>query len=211
MAFVADTRMLANVWLRPGNAHSQQRHRLLAKQHRTSWTCQARGAAVADSGFCDKAFLQHLEQNNTTYTVAMRLVRPLQHALVNATWWPLQESDEKGHSSDALASSYVSSVTRPIAGTSPGASSGCASTSRHAPGQGKSLSLFADDQDLSGWRYGAIVTNLALPGVEVWRLYRGGRTVRTALRSSKRLCAGHALTPELLGHGGGHALGDVGL
>ena len=35
------------------------------------------------------------------------------------------------------------------------------------------MSLFADDQDLSGCRYGAIVTNLALPGVEVWRLYRG--------------------------------------
>lgn len=38
---------------------------------------------------------------------------------------------------------------------------------------GKRLSLFAEDADLQGWRYGAMVTDLSLPAVEVWRLYRG--------------------------------------
>ena len=28
---------------------------------------------------------------------------------------------------------------------------------------GKTLSLFVDDPDLSGWRYGALVTSLSLP------------------------------------------------
>jgi hypothetical protein len=32
---------------------------------------------------------------------------------------------------------------------------------------GKSLSLFADDPDIQGWRYGAFVTSLDLPMVEV--------------------------------------------
>jgi len=38
---------------------------------------------------------------------------------------------------------------------------------------GKTLSLFADDPDIQGWRYGAFVTTLDLPMVEVWRTYRG--------------------------------------
>ena len=41
---------------------------------------------------------------------------------------------------------------------------------KQAPG--KTLSLFADDPDIQGWRYGAFVTTLDLPMVEVWRTYR---------------------------------------
>lgn len=37
----------------------------------------------------------------------------------------------------------------------------------------KTLSLFADDPDIQGWRYGAFVTSLDLPMVDVWRTYRG--------------------------------------
>ena len=38
---------------------------------------------------------------------------------------------------------------------------------------GKTLSLFADDPELSGGRYGERGTSLSLPDVEVWRSYRG--------------------------------------
>jgi hypothetical protein len=38
---------------------------------------------------------------------------------------------------------------------------------------GKTLSLFADDADLQGWHYGAMLTDLRIPALEVWRLYRG--------------------------------------
>lgn len=30
---------------------------------------------------------------------------------------------------------------------------------------GKTLSLFAEDTDLQGWRYGAMLTDLTLPGL----------------------------------------------
>jgi len=46
------------------------------------------------------------------------------------------------------------------------------STSDREPA-GKSLSLFPDDPVAKGWRYGAYVTDLALPAVEVWRTYPG--------------------------------------
>ncbi len=35
------------------------------------------------------------------------------------------------------------------------------------------LSLFADDEDLQGWRHGAMLTDLTITALKVWRLYRG--------------------------------------
>jgi hypothetical protein len=54
---------------------------------------------------------------------------------------------------------------------------------------GKQLSLLADDPDINGWCYGAMVTELTLSPVEVWRTYRNGMvvlTVKTGLRSSRQ-------------------------
>ena len=50
---------------------------------------------------------------------------------------------------------------------------------------GKTLSLFADDPDLSGWRYGAMVTTLTLPPVEVWRSYRGRADCENRIKELK--------------------------
>ena len=50
---------------------------------------------------------------------------------------------------------------------------------------GKTLSLFADDPDISGWRYGAMVTTLSLPVVEVWRCYRGRADCENRIKELK--------------------------
>ena len=69
MAFVADTRMLAHCWLRPGNASSANNV---------------------------QAFLEHLEQRKLHHIVALRQTQPLQRALVDASgWWGLV--DDQGH------------------------------------------------------------------------------------------------------------------
>ena len=50
---------------------------------------------------------------------------------------------------------------------------------------GKTLSLFADDPDIQGWRYGAFVTTLELPMVEVWRTYRGRADCENRIKELK--------------------------
>ena len=50
---------------------------------------------------------------------------------------------------------------------------------------GKTLSLFADDPDIQGWRYGAFVTSLDLPMVEVWRTYRGRADCENRIKELK--------------------------
>ena len=101
MAFVADTRMIANCWLRPGNTSSANNvqaflsntlHRLGDKR-----VCLLR----ADSGFSDSAFLDSLEERQMHYVIALRQNQPLQRALVDAQdWWVLH--DEAGKPVSAL-------------------------------------------------------------------------------------------------------------
>jgi hypothetical protein len=81
MVFVADTRMIANCQLRPGNANSAHnvqaflastRHRLGDKQV---------SLLRADSGFSDATFLDHPDQQSAPqrlhYMIALRQNRPL--------------------------------------------------------------------------------------------------------------------------------------
>ena len=43
------------------------------------------GLLRADSGFCEDAFLRHLEGERINYIIALKLNQPLQRALVRAT------------------------------------------------------------------------------------------------------------------------------
>jgi hypothetical protein len=50
---------------------------------------------------------------------------------------------------------------------------------------GKQLSLFADNWEISGYRYSCYVTNLTLPPAEVWRLYRGRANCENRIKELK--------------------------
>lgn len=74
-------------------------------------------------------------------------------------------------------------------------------TRKQAPG--KNLSLFADDPDMQGWRYGAFVTTLDLPAVEIWRAYRGrtdGENRIKELKADFGFRARRLQPPGLLGY-----------
>ena len=82
MAFVADVRMIANVWLRPGNTGSANNVIDFSHVTRANLAGKAIGLLRADSGFCEDGFLTHLEGERINYIIALKLNQPLQRALV---------------------------------------------------------------------------------------------------------------------------------
>jgi hypothetical protein len=95
MAFVADTRMIANLWLRPGNSHSA--NNVLAFLDDSLDKLGGKRVALlrADSGFSDQAFLDDLDRRGMHYLIALRLNQPMQRALVDqADWWVLDDGIE---------------------------------------------------------------------------------------------------------------------
>jgi hypothetical protein len=141
----------------------------------------------ADSGFCDQAFLEHLEQRGLQYTVAMKLNAPLQHALVQAGrdgygWWPLLGDDGEAVAGIELTQFSYQAPSWSQARWVTGIRQSCKERDQ---AKGKTLSLFAEDNDLSQWRYGAIVSNVNLSAAHLWRLYRARANCENRIKELK--------------------------
>jgi hypothetical protein len=175
LAFVAEARLVANFWLRPGNAASANNvvQFLESTLHHLGdvWV----GLLRADSGFFLDSFLSCLEARGIPYIIAARLTQALQRTIYQAGgWWALEPGLElteltyraQGWSAPRRLVVVRQSIKRP-----------------RAPG--KQLSLFAEDPDIQGWRYGAFVTSLDLPMVDVWRLYRGRADCENRIKELK--------------------------
>jgi hypothetical protein len=163
MAFVADTCMVANLWLRPGNSHSA--NNVLAFLDGLNKLGGKRVALLrADSGFSDQVFLNDLDQRNMHYLIALRLNQPLQSALVDETdWWILDDGIE------LTAFDYQAPCW-----DKPRRVVGIRQKGDARPNaKGKQLSLFTDNPAFSCYRYSALVTDMDLPAAALWRLYRG--------------------------------------
>jgi hypothetical protein len=183
MAFVADTRMIANCWLRPGNSSAANNvqgflantlHRLGDKR-----VCLLR----ADSGFSDSAFLDHLDGQPMHHIIALRQNQPLQRALVSAEgWWG--RHDEHGTPVDGIELTRF--AYQPEAWSKPRWVIGIRqSIARRAAPKGKTLNLFADDPVMGQWRFSALTTDLDLSAVAVWRLYRGRADCENRIKELK--------------------------
>ena len=175
LAFVAEARMVANFWLRPGNAHTANNALAFIESTLRHLGSKTVGLFRADSGFFDEAILSCLEGRKIDDIISARLTRRLQAAIArDARWWALETGLElagimyqaQGWTAPRRIVVVRQSVKR-----------------KNAPG--KTLSLFADDPDLSGWRYGTMVTSLTLPDVEVWRSYRGRADCENRIKELK--------------------------
>lgn len=175
LAFVAEARMVANFWLRPGNTQSANNILQFLESTLHHLGDKVVGLLRADSGFFDEAILSVLEDKQIPYIVAARLTQPLQRAIYQASdWWALEaglELTELRYQATGWRAPRRLIVVRQSV------------KRKEAPG--KNLSLFADDPDIQGWRYGAFVTTLELPMVEVWRTYRGRADCENRIKELK--------------------------
>jgi hypothetical protein len=187
MAFVCETGMIANCWLRPGNAGTANNVQSFLAN--TLYRLGDKRVALlrADSGFSDNEFLDSLEAQQLHYTVALRQTQPLQRALVDAAsneygWWPLKDEHDKVvtgieltrfiYQADSWSKPrWVTGIRQHI-------------EQRQAP-KGKTLSLFADDPVIGKWRFSAIVSDLDLPAETIWRTYRGRANCENRIKELK--------------------------
>jgi hypothetical protein len=167
--------MVANFWLRPGNAHSANNVLQFLESTLHHLGEKVVGLLRADSGFFDEAIFSMLGGQRIPYIIAARLTQPLQRTIYQASgWWELEaglELTELRYRAAGWSASRRLIVVRQSV------------KRREAPG--KNLSLFADDPDIQGWRYGAFVTTLDLPMVEVWRTYRGRADCENRIKELK--------------------------
>ena len=181
LAFVSDTQMVANIWLRPGDARAANNGVAFLESTLSrlgSKKCEMLGA---DSGFAEAPFLDAVEQEKIHYTIAMRLTYPLQRALTSRerAWWPLEE--EGGEGIELCQFDYQASgwdKARRVIGIRQ-------HLKKRSQAKGKQLSLFGDDEEIGAWRFSVIVTDLDLPALAIWRLYRGRADCENRIKELK--------------------------
>jgi hypothetical protein len=173
LAFIAEARLVANFWLRPGDTHSANNILQFLESTLVHLADKTVGLLRADSGFFDNAFMSALENKGINYIVAAKLTTPLQRAIYqSATWWALKPGIEIA---EILYQAHGWTAVRRIIVVR--------QSTKDAPG--KALKLFADDPAVQGWRYGAYATTLSLPAIEVWRLYRGRADAENRIKELK--------------------------
>ena len=90
LAFVAEARMVANFWLRPGDTNSANNVLQFIESTLHHLGSKTVGLLLADSGFFDQAVFKLLESKHINYIISARLTQGLQQAIIrDASWFGL--------------------------------------------------------------------------------------------------------------------------
>jgi hypothetical protein len=178
IAFIADVEMVANFRLRPGDAHTANNFRAFPEETFRFIGDKKTGLLRLDSGFYSQEISDYLEGGETpvNYIMAAPMYQPVQRkTAAGRTWLCLTEGIgimEFEYKAEDWTSPRRMIAVRQKIKTRPKAT-------------GKQLSLFADDWEISGYRYSCYVTSLTLPPAEVWRLYRGRANCENRIKELK--------------------------
>ena len=157
IAFVSQTRMVANAWLRPGNtADSSNCKAFLEETFEEVLSGQKVGLLRADSGFYTDDILSYLEKRKQNYIIAVRMYRNIKARVYTLGNWVeitkgISVNQMRFNHKNKQQRRYI--IVRKEIDVRPKAG-------------GKILF-----EDLPGYRYSVYVTNLDLPLDMVWNMY----------------------------------------
>lgn len=162
MAFVAECKMVANFWLRSGDAHTANNIEAFLEDTFEKLSTKRIGLLRADSGFYDRKVFDFLEQKQINYIVAARFYAPIQQLISRHKVWM-----QIGNGIEIAESTYQSPfwdkprrmvMVRQYVPERPKAT-------------GRVLKLFKEEGLYKNYRYSCYITNLDLPPEHIWQSY----------------------------------------
>lgn len=173
LAFVPDCTMVANCWLRPGDTADSSGAEDFLEDTLQKLEGKRVGLLRADSGFFSGKILTALENRNEpiSYIIACRFNSRIKRQIAyNQAWMQVDDADgidiaETTYMADSWDTARRIIIVRQdttIREKAPG--------KQLKPTQG---CLFPEEFEIDKYRYTCYVTNLSLPCLQIWRLYRG--------------------------------------
>jgi hypothetical protein len=165
LAFVADIEMVANFWLRSGDAHTANNFKAFLEETLLFLQDKKIGLLRLDSGFYSGEIFDYLESraNPIDYIVAVPMYGPVQRKIVSQKTWlkidcGIEITEFEYQAEDWKKPRRMIAVRQKIA--------------QRPKATGKQLSLFEDDFEINDYRYTCYITTLKFGSADVWRLYR---------------------------------------
>ncbi len=157
MAFVGQTRMVANAWLRPGNTADSSSCKAFMQETFDDVLKDKRiGLVRADSGFYTEELMSYLEAEQHNYIMAVKMYPNVKNAVWGLDEWVglskgIELNEMIFSHEDGKPRRYI--IVKKQVDIRPSAS-------------GKELF-----EDLPGYRYSCYVTNMDLPLDQIWNIY----------------------------------------
>lgn len=157
MAFVGQTRMVANAWLRPGNtAASSNCKEFMEETFHQALKGKKVGLVRADSGFYTNGLMSYLEEEQLNYIMAVRMYPNIKSEIWGLRNWirlssGIELNEMQFAHEGGKTRRYI--VVKKRVDLRPNAS-------------GKELF-----EDMPGYRYSCYVTNMGLPLDQIWNVY----------------------------------------
>jgi hypothetical protein len=178
LAFVADIEMVANFWLRSGDAHTANNFQAFLEETLSFFQEKKIELLRLDSGFFSGKIFDYLEEEDrkTDYITAVPMYVTIQRKIASQKGWiKIVEGIEI--TEFTYQGEEWSKPRRMIAVRQ--------KVSKRPQACGKQLRLFVDDMEINGYRYTCYVTTLKLSSADVWRLYRGRANCENRIKELK--------------------------
>ena len=176
IAFIADVKLVANMWLRSGDTSSANNFLSFLEDTLSKLKNKTISLVRLDSGFYQSDILDYLESKVMDYVVAVKFTQPIQRVIHGIKNWIVLDTGieicEQIYRSESWSKERRIVIVRQQIKDRP-----------HATG--KQLKLFAEEEIYRNYRYSAYVTNMKLTAHEIWKLYRGRGDAENRIKELK--------------------------
>lgn len=178
MAFVDECKMVANFWLRSGNAYTTNNFLSFLEDTMSRLKDKKVSLLRGDSGFYGSEIFDYLENIHRPikYIIVARHYSTIQRKISSIShWWTVGkgiEIAETTYQSDNWEKPRRMVVVRQ-------------KISERPQSTGKQLKLFKEDGVIKNYRYSSYITNLDLSAKMVWDMYRGRADCENRIKEIK--------------------------
>lgn len=176
LAFVDECKMIANFWLRSGDAYTTNNFLSFLQDTLDRLKGKRVSLLRADSGFYDKDIFDFLEERTINYVIVARHYVTIQRKIASLKSWFILEDGleitETTYQSDTWETPRRLVVVRQQIKKRPKAT-------------GKQLKLFKEEGIYQNYRYSCFITNLEFSPHMVWTMYRGRADCENRIKEIK--------------------------
>lgn len=176
IAFIADVKLVANMWLRSGDCSSANNFLSFLEDTLSKLKNKTVSLIRLDSGFFQANISEYLEHKEMDYVVAVKFSHPIQRVIQQSNNWIVLDTGieicVQMYQSEPWEKPRRIVIVRQKIKDRP-----------KAPG--KQLRLFEEEEICRNYSYSAYVTNMKLPAAEIWRLYRGRGDAENRIKELK--------------------------
>ena len=172
-AFIAELKIVANLWLRSGNtADLTGAGQFLSETLAKIPPHIPITALRADSGFHDQKFFQELENRHLAYAVYARMDRRIQRAIATADGWEPIDGDQNREIVEIDYQALTWDRPRRLVAVRE-------KVRPEKDNRGKMLF------DMPNYTYTAVLTSMEAPAIDVWRFYNHRADVENRIKELK--------------------------